>query len=119
MITDPRVFEDDHLPRELMHRESAVETLLRAWDHTRLGEAGDEVIIAGPSGVGKTALARHTLQRLATQAAIDHTHVRCLGATPASVLRTVCRGSIWTHRVTPRQMPSRPTSSRRSTARPS
>jgi len=91
MITDPRVFEDDHLPRELMHREGAVETLLRAWEHTRLDETGDEVIIAGSSGVGKTALARHTLQRLATQTGINHAHVRCLGATPASILRTVCQ----------------------------
>ena len=91
MITDPRVFEDDHLPREMLHREGAIETLLRAWDHTRLGEAGDEVIIAGPSGVGKTALARHTLKRLGERAAIDHAHVRCLGATPATILRAVCQ----------------------------
>jgi hypothetical protein len=41
----------------MLHREGAIETLLRAWDHTRLGEAGDEVIIAGSSGVGKTAIA--------------------------------------------------------------
>ena len=41
MITDPRVFEDEHLPRELMHREGAVETLLRAWNATRVGEVGD------------------------------------------------------------------------------
>ena len=27
MITDPRVFEDAYLPRELMHREGAVEEL--------------------------------------------------------------------------------------------
>jgi cell division control protein 6 len=91
MITDPRVFEDEHLPRQMLHREGAVETLLRAWDRTRLGEAGDEVIIAGPSGVGKTALARHTLKRLGERAAIDHAHVRCLGATPATILRAVCQ----------------------------
>jgi Cdc6-like AAA superfamily ATPase len=93
MITDPRVFDDEHLPRELMHREGAVETLLRSWSATRVGNAGEEVIICGPSGVGKTALARHTLRRLTDQAAITHAYVGCLGATAAKILRTVCRAA--------------------------
>jgi len=90
MITDPRVFEDDHLPREILHREGAIETLLRAWSATRVGDAGEEVIVAGPSGVGKTALARHTLGRLAERAAINRAYARCLGATTASILRAGC-----------------------------
>ena len=86
MITDPRVFDDEHLPRELMHREGAVETLLRSWSATRVGNAGEEVIICGPSGVGKTALARHTLRRLTDQAAITHAYVGCLGAVEGDLL---------------------------------
>ena len=36
MITDPRVFEDAYLPRELMHREGAVEdSFERAQHHIR------------------------------------------------------------------------------------
>jgi len=89
MITDPRVFEDDHLPRRLKHREGPVEMLLDSWSRARVGEAGDEVILSGPSGVGKTALSRYTLSRLAEQADIDHAYVGCLGATPATILRAV------------------------------
>jgi|GEM_PF-6164800 len=40
MITDPRVFEDDHLPREMLHREGAVE-FLRRFD--RVGQLEQEV----------------------------------------------------------------------------
>ena len=32
MITDPRVFQDEYLPRELKHREGPVEELCRAFD---------------------------------------------------------------------------------------
>mgnify|MGYP006282615611 CR=1 FL=1 len=89
MITDPSVFEDDTPPRELMHRESEVETLLRAWGTTLGGQAGDEVIISGSSGVGKTTLAQHTIGRLEEQTDIAHAYVQCLGASPQKILATV------------------------------
>jgi Cdc6-like AAA superfamily ATPase len=91
MLTDRAVFDDEHLPRRLLHREGAVTTLMDAWSRTRYGSAGDEILLAGPSGVGKTALARHTLDRLADRVSVAQAYVPCLGATPATVLRTVCR----------------------------
>jgi Cdc6-like AAA superfamily ATPase len=89
MITDPRVFDDEFLPRELRHRESEVATLMRAWERTRHGEPGDEVLISGPSGVGKTTIARHTLDRLTARTPVQSAHVRCLGESAAGVLRGI------------------------------
>ena len=88
MITDARVFEDAYLPRELMYREGAVEELSRAFDPALDGVRADDVLIAGPSGVGKTVLARHTLGKLEAYAAVDHAHIECLGTTTGEVLRT-------------------------------
>jgi len=91
MITDPRVFEDEYLPRELRHREGPVEELSRAFDPALDGARADDVLIAGPSGVGKTVLARHTLGKLEAYAAVDHVHIECLGTTTGEVLRSALR----------------------------
>jgi len=68
MIIDPRVFEDVYLPRELIHRESEVGQLSRAFQPALSGSAPHNALISGPSGVGKTVLARHTLDRLEKRA---------------------------------------------------
>lgn len=88
MITDPTVFVDEPA-RTLLHREAEVESLLRAWGPTLHGHAGDEVVIYGASGVGKTSLARRAIEQLDAEAPIAHTYVQCLGASPRTVLTTV------------------------------
>lgn len=89
MITDPVVFDDRHLPRRLQHREAEVETLLRAWQPTGVGAAGDDVVVAGASGVGKTVLTRHTLGRVEDELGTDSAYVRCLGANGLGVLKQI------------------------------
>lgn len=89
MLTEPRVFDESYLPRELLHREGAVDTLSRAFEPTTVGEPADDVLISGPSGVGKTVLARHTLGKLDRHATGYHAHVRCLGTTTGDVLRSI------------------------------
>ena len=91
MITDPRVFDDQHLPRRLPHRNGELQSLARALDHTQPGTTRD-VLIAGPSGVGKTALARHYLRRANEHERLEWTHVPCLGETTGSILRQTLRG---------------------------
>ncbi|MFC7044322.1 AAA family ATPase [Halobacteriaceae archaeon GCM10025711] len=91
MITDPRVFEDEYLPRELMHREGAVEELSSAFDPALDSIQANDVLIAGPSGVGKTVLARHTLRKLDAYASVDHAHIECLGTTTGDILRSALR----------------------------
>jgi Cdc6-like AAA superfamily ATPase len=89
MITDETVFRDDYLPRRLQHRSGAVETLSRALDPAVHGSPANDILLAGPSGVGKTVLARHTLDRLNRHAAVPTAHVDCLGETPGSILRSI------------------------------
>jgi Cdc6-like AAA superfamily ATPase len=88
MITAPRVFEAGHQPRQLLHRESAVGTVLRRLRPTAQRGCGD-VLLAGPSGVGKTVLATHCCQRLQGQRGIDTAHVQTLGTSPAGIVRDV------------------------------
>lgn len=89
MITDPRVFDDDHLPRELAHRDAEVATLSRALEPALNGERADDVLISGPRGVGKTVLVRHTLGRLDRHADVAHAYIRTLGATTGQILRPI------------------------------
>jgi len=49
MITDPRVFENEYLPRELMHREGEVEEFTRAFQPALHGEAAEHVLMCGRS----------------------------------------------------------------------
>lgn len=91
MIVDPGVFNDDHQPRRLQHREAAVETLSRAFEPASRGRRAEDALLTGPSGVGKTALSRHALRRLEAAADVDTAHVRTLGSTTGDVLREVLR----------------------------
>ena len=86
MITDPRVFDDRYLPRDLKHREGPVEEICRAFDPAVDGDEATNVLVAGPSGVGKTVLVRHTLGRLEQYADVDHAHIDCLGADTEEIL---------------------------------
>ena len=88
MITDSHVFEAGHQPRQLLHRESTVGTVLRRLRPTAQHGCGD-VLLAGPSGVGKTVLATHCCQRLRGQRGIDTAHVQTLGTSPAGIVRDV------------------------------
>jgi len=89
MIADPAVFDDEHLPRRLLHREAAVDHLSRAWKPALGGDQARDVLIHGPPGVGKTALTKHSLQKLTGHADVQTAHVRCLGKTTAGVVRSV------------------------------
>jgi len=91
MITDPRVFHDEYLPRELKYREGPVEEICRAFDPAVDGDQATDVLVAGPSGVGKTVLVRHTLNRLEQYADVDHAHIECLGADTEDVLQAALR----------------------------
>jgi Cdc6-like AAA superfamily ATPase len=89
MITHPRVFDDEWPPDELKHRDGPVDALSRAFDPATAGREAESVIIHGPSGVGKTALARHVLGRLERHADVATGLVDGHGTTTGAVLRKV------------------------------
>jgi len=89
MIADRSVFDDDYPPERLLHRDAEVDRVATALEPAKRGDQGDDLLIDGGPGVGKTTLAKHTLSRLSAQAAIDTVHVECMGRTTAGILREV------------------------------
>lgn len=89
MLRRDRVFEDEHIPRELPHRDGELAALSSALEPALAGDAAADVLVSGPSGVGKTALTRHALAKLDDYATTDHVHVPCLGASRGDIVRAI------------------------------
>ena len=87
MLRRPEIFDDDHLPRQLLHRDAATTQLLEALDPGPDGSTRGHAVVAGPSGVGKTALLKYCSRTLERERDIDEAYVRCLGSTTGTVLR--------------------------------
>lgn len=84
MLTDAGVFDEQYQPERPLHRKVELDAVVHGLD-----KGG--VILHGPSGVGKTTLAQHALDVLAEERGVPTARVKCLGATTATVLRTVLR----------------------------
>jgi Cdc6-like AAA superfamily ATPase len=67
MIEDARVLREAFVPREVEHREGEVTHLSGVLEPVTRGEAADTAILTGPSGAGKTCIARYTVQQLREQ----------------------------------------------------
>jgi orc1/cdc6 family replication initiation protein len=64
MILDARVLDPEFVPREVVHRDSEVDALSNALSPVTDGEPADTALLFGPSGTGKTCLARYTVGQL-------------------------------------------------------
>ena len=87
MIIDSDVFREKRLPRDLVHRESEVAQVSRALQPALRGDRPEDLLISGPSGVGKTTLARILLDNPRAPTNLDSAILRVLGETTGSVLR--------------------------------
>ncbi|MFC6974308.1 orc1/cdc6 family replication initiation protein [Halomicroarcula sp. GCM10025709] len=92
MITDARALKPDFVPRDLHHRDGQIDHLSAALAPTALDRAED-VCIFGPSGAGKTTIAKYTLSRLERELLeLRWGYVDCTAdTTPAAVLHRLVR----------------------------
>ncbi len=78
MIHDARVLQDDFLPREVVHRHEEMNHLSAALEPVVSGERPEDVLIEGPSGAGKTCIARYAVSELESEAIdIETQYIDC------------------------------------------
>lgn len=93
MITDARAFKPEFVPQELHHREGEIDALTTTLRPIANGFAGGDAFIFGPSGTGKTTIARYVVDML-QQETLDTTsaYVNAMSnSTPADVLFSLAR----------------------------
>jgi orc1/cdc6 family replication initiation protein len=78
MITDARVLQPEFIPGEVKHRSAEVSHLSDTLRPITQGEPASPSFLYGPSGAGKTCIARHTVEQLReTVVDIDVQYVNC------------------------------------------
>ncbi|WP_434521316.1 Cdc6/Cdc18 family protein [Halorubrum sp. AS12] len=92
MIRRPGVFDDETPPPDLRHREAHVQELIRLLHRAR-SDHDQGALLAGPSGVGKTALGRTVLKEFAREFGTRWTWIQALGTTTGELFREAIRGA--------------------------
>ncbi|WP_436909017.1 Cdc6/Cdc18 family protein [Halosimplex marinum] len=78
MIRDARVLRAGFVPREIEHRDAEVNHLSSVLDPITEGEPADTALVTGPSGAGKTCLAKFVTERLREEVLdIETVYVNC------------------------------------------
>jgi orc1/cdc6 family replication initiation protein len=77
MIRDARVLQDDFLPQEVVHRHEEMNRLSAALDPVVDGGRPEDALVVGPSGAGKTCLARYAVSELEREADVETQYVDC------------------------------------------
>ncbi|WP_436344475.1 Cdc6/Cdc18 family protein [Natronorubrum sp. FCH18a] len=85
MIKDRWVF-DDAYPTDILHRNEELNSLSRLLKPATAGGRAGDVLIHGPSGVGKTATARWMLRDLRRRAAVSSALIECSGQTANGII---------------------------------
>jgi cell division control protein 6 len=67
MIHDARVLQDDFVPHEVVHRHEEMNRLSAALEPVIHGDRPEDALLFGPSGAGKTCIARHALAELESE----------------------------------------------------
>ncbi|MCU4740691.1 orc1/cdc6 family replication initiation protein [Halobacteria archaeon AArc-m2/3/4] len=67
MIVDERVLREDFVPGEVVHRHDEITHLSETLEPLLYGDRPETTFLFGPTGVGKTCLARYTLGQLREQ----------------------------------------------------
>lgn len=92
MIRHLGVFDDETPPPDLRHREAQVQQLIRLLHRAR-SDHNQGALLAGPSGVGKTALGRTVLEEFSREFGTRWTWIQALGTTTGEMFREAIRGA--------------------------
>lgn len=89
MIQDATVFDDEHLPREIVGRNPQMSRVTAALKPIEQDERAENCYLYGPSGAGKTTVARASLRALQERLGdVPTAYVNCwYDSTRAAVLR--------------------------------
>lgn len=74
MIWNARVLQDEFLPKEVVHRHTQMNRIAGALEPVVEGDKPQNAFLEGPSGAGKTCIARYSLDRLQEQLLEVDTH---------------------------------------------
>ena len=78
MITDARVLQPEFVPNDVKHRSNEVSHLSDTLHPIIDGNRAETTFLYGPSGAGKTCVARYTIDRLRENVvALDHQYINC------------------------------------------
>ncbi|WP_135828936.1 Cdc6/Cdc18 family protein [Halorussus halobius] len=78
MITDARVLRTGFVPREVEHRDAEVTHLTEILKPLIDGDPADTTLLLGPSGAGKTCLAKYTAEQLRQEVLdVEYQYVNC------------------------------------------
>jgi orc1/cdc6 family replication initiation protein len=78
MITNARVLRPKFVPQDVVHRDAEVSYLSSALRPITDGNPAETALLCGPSGAGKTCIARFTVQRLRENVlSIDSQYINC------------------------------------------
>ncbi|RDZ65984.1 cell division control protein 6 [Haloferax sp. Atlit-12N] len=93
MIRDARALRDNFVPADLEHRNAEIGHLSSLLKPIEDGEAGSDILITGPSGAGKTTLARFVAGELERASlGVRTAYSNCISnSTNAAVLHTLLR----------------------------
>lgn len=93
MIRDARALEHQFVPQDLTHRDGQIDALASALDPITDGGTGEHTLVDGPSGAGKTTLAKYVARQL-DQERLDFRwgYVNCQSdPTPTAALHELIR----------------------------
>jgi Cdc6-like AAA superfamily ATPase len=77
VIENARVLTEGFVPTEVSHRNAELNALSTALEPAARDEPAEHVLLFGPTGTGKTCLARYMLRRLEEQAFVTTAYVNC------------------------------------------
>ncbi|WP_207590486.1 AAA family ATPase [Halomontanus rarus] len=95
MITDARALRSSYLPADLHHRDGKINQLADALRPITDGDIGEDAFIFGPSGAGKTTLAKYVVRKLEREALdLRWGYVNCMSdSSKSDVLHRLVRDS--------------------------